>query len=131
MTATRRRAHAVAVRVVVAGVAPEAVTAEPGEKTGEEEHDDVHDGEGPAGLEHGTGFAGGPVPGAGGDDAQGGEVTVPIGVAGDVVAAGIADVAQGVDRADEGADEEGIHDGDPGGVGGGAVVAEEGEDGPG
>lgn len=129
-------AVAVAVRVRLAVVrgavaAADAVAVEASQNTGDEEEDAVHDAEGEGGLEHGARLVGAGVQGGDRGAAEGAEADV-VGVAArDVGAVGRGDEAQGPDGADEGADEQEVDGGDEGGVGGGAVVAEEGVDGPG
>jgi hypothetical protein len=100
-----------------------------GEQAGEEEEYAVHDAEGPARLEHGARLVGGDAIGVEvglGEDAQGERVALGRG-AGAIVA---ADVAQGADAADEGADDAQVDEGDEVGVVARAVVGEEGEDAP-
>lgn len=134
-------ARAAAVRVaaavvVMAGVVPAAVLvgAHPaavakGDDGCEEEEQAVDDGKSPAGLEHGAGLVGGEVPSGTGDGevAEAGAPVVAVGLC----AVGVGDAAQLVDGADESADEGEVDEGDEAGVGRGAVVGEEGEDGPG
>lgn len=135
----RTTAASVAVSVIVSlsvvGLAvgtAGAVAVEPSQDGGEEEEDAVHDAKGEAGLEHGASLVDrgvDAVVGVGGT--KGTKVEVEAAAGGDVDTVGLGDVAQVPDGGDECADEAEIDDGDEQGVGGRAVVAEEGEDGPG
>lgn len=126
-------AVAVAARVVTLPVATlvsgaEVVAVHKGGKGGPGEEDGVHDGKGPDGLEHVAGARGTPVEGA----EVAAELVRPEAARTRVGGAlGVADVAHVVDARDESADNGNVDDGDEEGVGGGAVVAEEGEEGPG
>ncbi|KGQ11709.1 hypothetical protein BBAD15_g2551 [Beauveria bassiana D1-5] len=97
-------------------------------KGGPRKEDAVDNGKCPDGLEH----VAGPLvaPGQGGKVAAelAGPAVAEARVAG---AVGGADVAQVVDAGDEGADNGNVDEADEEGVGRGAVVAEEGEEGPG
>jgi hypothetical protein len=133
--ATRAGAAAVGVaaRVVVGPAViagADAVSVVESNKGGPGKEDAVHDAKGEAGLEHGAGPVGAePVAGARDGDAGGGAVPGAAAAPGDAV--GVGDAAQVVDGGDEGADKEQVDEGDEAGVSRGAVVAEEGEDGPG
>lgn len=120
---------------VVTGAVPalivgaQVVAMAPSSEGGGGKEDAVHNGKSPAGLEHGAGLESLPVKGATRDVAA--DIVCPDSTGGGVVALGVADVAQVVDGGDEGADNGNVDEGDEEGVGGRAVVAEEGEDGPG
>jgi hypothetical protein len=133
--ATRARAAAVAVAVVVViratvVIGADAVAVVEGDKGGPGEEDAVHNAKRPRGLEHGAGLVGAQVEvGVGEGDAAGRRGVGA--VAGEAGAVRVGNAAQVVDGGDEGADKGGVDEGDEAGVGRGAVVAEEGEDGPG
>lgn len=119
--------HATSPRLV-----PEVAAVAKGGEGGRGKEDDVHDGKGPAGLEHGAGLVGLPAPVRDGD--VGGRVPGRCGGGGEGAAAaavGVGDAAKLVDGGDEGGEEAEVDEGDEVGVCGRAVVAEEGEDGPG
>ncbi|KAK8142172.1 hypothetical protein G3M48_009217 [Beauveria asiatica] len=106
----------------------EVVAVHKGGKGGPGKEHAVDNGKGPDGLEH----VAGPLvaPGQGGKVAA--ELAGPAAAGARVAGArGEADVAQVVDAGDEGAHNGNVDEGDEKGVGRGAVVAEEGEEGPG
>jgi len=138
---TRARTRSAASVAVTAGVvgAAAAVAAVVGahvaavhksDDSGGEEEDNVHDAESPASLEHGAGLV---VDKAvvGSNDTDIAQSDVPVLFAADAHAVCVADIAQVVDGSDKGTEEEDVDESDKVGVGGGAVVAEEGEEGPG
>lgn len=123
-------ARAVLVVVVVA----EAAAVREGHNGSHEEEDDVDDAQGEAGLEHGAALRGAPGDAhAGPADAHVAEVDGPVvgAVDADVDAVGRGDAAEEVDARDEAAEDEGVDDGDEVGIALGAVVEDEGEEGPG
>lgn len=79
-----------------------AIAVHPGQDGGAEEHDDVHDAEGEAGLEHGAGLR---DLDADVGDGEGAEEEGPVAIAGDASAVGPGNVAEEVHGGDEGADE--------------------------
>lgn len=114
-------------------VVAEAAAVEEGDARGEEEQHDVDDGKREAGLEHRAPLVRAPRDvhaGAGHPDiAQAGR---PVrGRERDIGAAGRGDAAEVVDTRDQGAEEEGVDEGDEVGVARGAGVGEDGEEGPG
>lgn len=137
----RARARSTAAVAVAAGVvgAAAAVAAIVGahvaavhksDDSGGKEEDDVHDAKGPASLEHRAGLVVDKVV-AGSNDTDIAHSDIPVLSAADAHAVCVADIAQVVDGSDEGTEEEDVDKSDKVGVGGGAVVAEEGEEGPG
>lgn len=128
-------AVAVVVSLAVVGLAvgaAGAVAVEPGEDGGEEEEDAVHDAKGEAGLEHGARLVDRGVDAVVRvGRAKGPKVDIEATAGADVYAVGVGNVAQIPDSGDEGTHKAEIDNGDKQGIGGRAVVAEEGEDGPG
>lgn len=112
-------------------VGPEPPTVPEREETGDGEPDDVDDAERESGLEHDAGLVRVPADARSGDGdvadgaRPGGCAVRPVG------AVGVGDAAEVVDTGDEGADEAEVDKGEEAGVGGGAVVGEDGEEGPG
>ena len=104
------------------------ITMHPRQNRRAKEHDNIHDAESEASLEHRARFRNLDADG-GGDEVP--EEEAPVAVAGDAGAVDAGDVPEEVDGGDEGAEESDVDEGDEGGVGGGAVVGEDGEDGPG
>jgi hypothetical protein len=113
---------------VIAGA--DAVSVVESDKGGPGKEDAVHDAKGEAGLEHGAWLVRVEAP-AGARDAEAARRATPVAAAAKRDTVGAGDAAQVVDAGDEGADKEQVDEGDEAGVGRGAVVAEEGEDGPG
>lgn len=95
-----------------------------------EEEDDVHDGERPAGLEHRARLIGGPVI-IRTSNCHIADADVPVAVAVDAGAVEVADAAQVPDACNQRCDEAQVDEPDEQGVCAAAVVAEEGEDDPG
>lgn len=108
-----------------------AIAMHAGEHRREEEQDGVDDAKGEARLEHGARLVDLDVDAVEGGAAEDAEAQVDGGPADHARAVGVGYEAEGVHGADEGADEEEVDDGHEDGVCGGAVVREEGEDGPG
>ncbi len=96
----------------------------------EEEQDDVDDGKRPASLQHSARLIGRPIE-VGTADANIPNVDGPVVLAGDAGAVEEADAAQVPDAGDKSTDEAEVDETDEKGVGGGAMVGEEGEDAPG
>lgn len=124
---------AVAVTAVVAPavvVGTDAVAVVESDESGPSEEDAVHDAKGPGGLEHGARLVGAQVV-VGSGDGDAAEGATPLTIPDQRGAVGARDAAQVVDGGDEGANEAQVDESDEAGVGRRAVVAEEGEDGPG
>jgi hypothetical protein len=128
VTAGVVRARAGGVSLAVVGA--QAIAVSKGDDGCNEEEDDVDDAQRPASLEHGARLVGGPVI-IGAGDGNVAETVGPVGAAVDRRAVNVADSAQIVDASDEGSKDENVDDTDEEGVGRGAMVGEESEDGPG
>lgn len=137
----RARARSAASVAVAAGVvgAAAAVAAVIGahvaamhkrDDSGGEEEDDVHDAKGPASLEHRAGLVVDKVV-AGSNDTDIAHRDIPVLSTANAHAVCVADIAKVVDGSDKGTEEEDVDKSDKVSVGGGAVVTEEGEEGPG
>ena len=95
-----------------------------------EEQDDVDDSESPAGLEHGTGLVGDEIIAAGSGEAKVAEFDCPRVARCDAGAVGISNGSKEVYSSNESAEDENVDEGDEVCVMGGAVVEEQGADGP-
>lgn len=108
--------------VIIAHISTVAIRRQ-GRKSKE---DNVHDSKRPTGLEHPTGLIGLPSEIRHGDMIGG----VPDGTRGRIDTVGVGNAPELVDSGDEGSHEGEVDEGDKLGICGGAVVAEEGGDGP-
>lgn len=136
-TRARARVAAVAVSAGVVrsgGVATvtvtHAVAVEKGNEGSDEEENDVHNGKSPAGLEHRARLVVAEVvAGPNNADITGGNT--PVGAAGEADAVGVAHASEEPHTGDKGSDKEKVDEADEKSIGGGAVIAEEREEGPG